>query len=307
MKKRRYHVLKEEDIEFADLEMSFVTWTKERNSSIGAMYNLRADPELGVGRIAVRKIPCACDECQIQAKLPWEPSVDNPQVQQRYRQNEKCSLWTIFEGINDWVIVDCSKPTNKRRLDPVHDSLIRDSHRVILEKEAVRTSERIVRDNIGAITTDDPAADGYYLVQWSGQPYQTEQAATTLPDTNPSTIVPQGEWLCVAKYLNKVPRAKRWYTRSTVCVTVRLQHTIATNLHLEPVSATNKLPNTCNKAVAQRKGAKHLSGMLHNELVSEIARRDMMDHIEENDDIELASDEEGDSEISNNEDSDNSE
>jgi hypothetical protein len=113
--------------------------------------------------------------------------------------------------------------------------------------------------------------------------------------------------LCVAKYLNKVPRAKRWYTRSTVCVTVRLQHTIATNLHLEPVSATNKLPNTCNKAVAQRKGAKHLSGMLHNELVSEIARRDMMDHIEENDDIELASDEEGDSEISNNEDSDNSE
>jgi hypothetical protein len=126
----------------------------------------------------------------MQAKLTWEPSIDNPQVQQWYRQNEKCALWTIFEGINDWVIVDCSKPTNKRRLDTVHDSLIKDSHRVILEKEAVRTtSKRIVRDNIGAITTDDPAADGYYLVQWSGQPYQTEQAATTLPDTNPPTIV----------------------------------------------------------------------------------------------------------------------
>jgi hypothetical protein len=47
--------------------------------------------------------------------------------------------------------------------------------------------------------------------------------------------------------------------------------------------------------------------MLHNELVSEIARRDMMDHIKENDDIELASNEEEESEISNNEDSDNSE
>jgi hypothetical protein len=82
MKKRRYHVLKEEDIEFADLEMSFVTWTKERNSSIGTMYNLWADPELGVGRIAVRKISRACDECQMQAKLTWEPSIDNPQVQQ---------------------------------------------------------------------------------------------------------------------------------------------------------------------------------------------------------------------------------
>jgi hypothetical protein len=29
---------------------------------------------------------------------------------------------------------------------------------------------KIVRGNIGAISTDDPAADGYYLVEWSGQP-----------------------------------------------------------------------------------------------------------------------------------------
>jgi hypothetical protein len=82
---------------------------------------------------------------------------------------------------------------------------------------------------------------------------------------------------------------------------------MATNLHLEPVSASNKLPNTCNKEVAQHKAAKKLSEILHNELVSEIACRDMMDYIEENDDIESASDEEGEFGISNNEDSDNSE
>jgi hypothetical protein len=306
MKRRRYHVLKEEDIEFADLEMSFVTWTKEKYSSIGAMYNLRADPELGVGRIALRKIPCACDECQAQAKIPWEPSVGQANNQPRYKENKECALWSIFEGLNNWVIVDCSKPTNARKEDPDHEILIKESHRVILEKEAARTSEKIIIGNIGAISTDDPAADGYYLVEWSGHPYQTELVATSLQDTNPPTIVPKGEWLCVAQYLNKVPRAKGWYTQSTVCVTVRLQQVIASNLHLQPLSSTNKLPNTCNKTVAQRKAAKKLSGHLHDVLLSEIARRDMMDHFEDTDDVEVASDEEEEFDVTENEDSDNS-
>jgi hypothetical protein len=130
----------------------------------------------------VRKIPYACDECQTQAKFPWEPSVNNPQVQQQYCQKEEGALWTIFEVINDWLIVDYSKPTNKRRLDPVHDSLIKDSHCAILEKKAVRMSKKIVRNKIGVITTDDPAADGYYLVQpvvWSTVPDRAGRDHTT--------------------------------------------------------------------------------------------------------------------------------
>ena len=63
MKTRKYHVLKEEDIEFASFEMSFVRWTTESRSSIGALYNILAEPKLGVGKIAVRLISCACDAC----------------------------------------------------------------------------------------------------------------------------------------------------------------------------------------------------------------------------------------------------
>jgi hypothetical protein len=70
---------------------------------------------------------------------------------------------------------------------------------VILEKEAAWTSEKIVSGNIGAISTDNPAANGYYLVELSGQLYQTELVATSLQDTNPPTIVPKGEWLCVGQ------------------------------------------------------------------------------------------------------------
>jgi hypothetical protein len=106
------------------------------------------------------------------------------------------------------VIVDCSKPANARKEDPDHEILIKESHCMILEKEVARTSEKNVNGNIGAISTDDSAADGYYLVEWSGQPYQTEQVATSLQDTNPPLIVPKGKCLCLAHYLNKVPQAK---------------------------------------------------------------------------------------------------
>ena len=144
-------------------------------------------------------------------------------------------------------------------------------------------------------------------MEWSGHPYQTELVATSLQDTNPPTIVPKGKWLCVVHYLNKVPRAKRWYTQSTVCVTVQLQQAIASNLHLQPLSSTNKLPNTCNKTVPHCKAAKKLSGHLHDVLLSEIACQDLMDHFEDTNDIKVASDEEDEFDVTKNEDSDNSE
>jgi hypothetical protein len=73
-------------------------------------------------------------------------------------------------------------------------------------KESADISEKIVNGNIGAILADNPAADGYYLMEWSGHPYQTEQVATSLlQDTTPPMIVPKGKWSCIAHYLNKLP------------------------------------------------------------------------------------------------------
>jgi hypothetical protein len=80
--------------------------------------------------------------------------------------------------------------------------------------------KQIVSANVGAISTDDPLTDGYYMIQWDGAPYETEAAITTLQGTMPSTFVSKGEWLCAAFYWYKVPRTKHWYTSSRACVTV---------------------------------------------------------------------------------------
>jgi hypothetical protein len=304
MKTRTYHVLKEEDIEFASLEMSFVRWTTEPRSSIGAMYNIRADPKLGVGKIAVRRIPCACDACQTQADECWDPNIEDPEDQPRYHLNKNCALWSIFEGLNNWNIVDCSKPVPKKKSDAEHERLIQDSHRIILEQRAVRTREKIVSANIGAISTDDPLTDGYYMIQWDGAPYETEAAITTLQGTMPPAVVFKGEWLCDAFYWYKVPRAKRWYTPSRARLTVRLRQVVAANVVMESPSQTNKLPNTCNKSIATRKGAKRLCETRHQEILSEIARTEVLDHLEDTDDLEIMSDDEENQEIRSDSDDD---
>jgi len=38
---------------------------------ISAMYNFRADPDLGIGKIAIRRIYCACDGCMDQLNSVW--------------------------------------------------------------------------------------------------------------------------------------------------------------------------------------------------------------------------------------------
>ena len=58
-------------------------------SGTKACYNYRADPDLGLGWIAVRRIPCACKACIDQLKLPWDHS-KGKQDQPRYKRNPKC-------------------------------------------------------------------------------------------------------------------------------------------------------------------------------------------------------------------------
>ena len=43
---------------------------------------------------------------------------------------------------------------------------------MVLEKGNIRTMDRIEVGKVGSMGTDDPEADGYYLVKWIQEPYQ---------------------------------------------------------------------------------------------------------------------------------------
>ena len=64
------------------------------------MYNIRCDPDLGVGKATVRRIPCACLFCIEQLNLSWDKNEEDTN-KRRYGINKECLNWNIFEGLND--------------------------------------------------------------------------------------------------------------------------------------------------------------------------------------------------------------
>ena len=240
------------------------------------MCNRRADPDLGLGRVAVRRIPCACEACRSQFNQDWEPNVDATE-QKRYASSTTCILWDIFEGLNDWNIV---------QLVPGFDNdeeEIQTIHRIVLDARI--ESLNVEEQNVGAFQTEDPDSDGYYLVKWTSQPYRLEENRE-LTEYNPPILVPKGELVADAVYFNPVPRAPRWYTPSGTSTTVRLQQVIEANLKVgSELNGSSILPNLCNKTEARRKGALRVSEHDHGCLLDEISRMEIIDFVEDKDDI----------------------
>jgi hypothetical protein len=76
---------------------------KGQFNGICAHYNIRTDPDLGMGWAALCWIPCGCDSCKDQLGRPWVPGVD-VFVQQRYAGNKECMFWPSYKGADDWKI-----------------------------------------------------------------------------------------------------------------------------------------------------------------------------------------------------------
>ena len=138
-------------------------------------------------------------------------------------------------------------------------------------------AQQVEIGSYGALATDDPDAKGYYVLQWTSNPY-TLQDDTELTEYDPPEIVEKGTLVCEGNYLNKVPRAKDWYTPSLVKAIARLQFVIDPNLFLEEESNVCKLPNNCDKRQARQLGAMHIPKQVHALLIDEIIRRDTLDY-----------------------------
>ena len=88
-----------------------ITFAKGRFNGLRAYYNIRTDPDLGLGFAALRRVACGCNACKEQLGRPWLPCVDMYE-QPRYSANDGCVLWRSYEGANDWKIF---------QLEPVND------------------------------------------------------------------------------------------------------------------------------------------------------------------------------------------
>jgi hypothetical protein len=288
MRVRFYHEQKAEAVLFGGLkyEMKGLPTGMRRNGLL-ARYNIRADPDLGIGKIAVRRIPCACNGCIAQLDMLWVPGV-KPAEQGRYATSKTCHWRSIFiqndeAGLNDWVIAD---------LVPKKESCEEEeegAYMIYLESLAEEAKKEIRAGKTGAFATEDQDFDGYYLVEWVREPRVLEEPMT-LDEYDPPIHLPIGELVCDAIYLERIPGAKTWWYKTELAVTVRLQQVLMTDLKLLPMSQQNK-PGSASRRLVTEQQAKKLTEEGHLRLVDEIGRRNIADHYEEENDIGEESDE----------------
>ena len=102
---------------------------------------------MGVGKIAVRRIPCSCHQCLKQLSLPWDDNKDW-YSQPRYAQNKECEKWNVFQGTNDWEIakIKFTKGTDEK--------LVEDFPKLVLQDIEVSVSMNISEGRFGALNVD---------------------------------------------------------------------------------------------------------------------------------------------------------
>ena len=65
------------------------------------LYHIYACPELGLQKIAMRRIPCHCQHCRMNLRLPWKLNVE-PQKQPRFQLSQHCKYKDILGEENRW-------------------------------------------------------------------------------------------------------------------------------------------------------------------------------------------------------------
>jgi hypothetical protein len=198
-------------------------------------------------------------------------------------------LWPVFEGHNDWEIVDICPGGN------TGDEEMEDVYATVLESIADVMASEIEQGKIGAVSTVD---ENYYLLQWTSLPYRIE-GDQFLDEYDPPIHVRHGELVCEAEYLTELLRAKGWYYPTDIKTVVRLQQVLASDIKMSPITAPdNLLPQggwpqreppfdkhgKRPERIAQLQHAEKSTKILdtdHDEIIEEMRRRQLLEYEEQ--------------------------
>ena len=162
---------------------------------------------MGLGYCAARRIPCACNSCVEKLKLAWDNARDKKD-QPRYSRNQKCVKWEMFQGLNDWKIVETfAKNNNDRDSEKVK--------RTILRKRRSDMSGLIKMGETAAYAVEDKNANGFYLVKWTSEPYADQETK---------------QLMCKGFWYNTYPNCTDIYFVMDTEVAVRVQYVLATRI-----------------------------------------------------------------------------
>ena len=285
LSQRFYHVHSFHELTYPSLCKATVGWDKrsnEKGNGILHHYNLRADPKLGYGYVAVRRIPCACDACVCQLKEPW---ISNKAFyeQPRYMSNNRhCLLWTVLGELNNWKLISIidSKPSSTK----LSSNVTRNIFKRTLQNRAQAMASLIVEGNLGAIATSDvKARSGYYVFKFLSCPYVLQEKLF-----NGSETISASELVCDISWYFQVHESSVMYYPSdendiSQHTTIRVQHVIDENLRYNNLTHQKSLPKQMRSQFSplKNKNTIILTNECHDNIIQTIEERNHMDYEED--------------------------
>ena len=284
LSERHYYVQDPNKVRYCTLSIGTKGWNKcsgQMGNGIQHHYNFRADPDIGVGFIAVRRIPCACKSCTHQLSLPWEVGKAFDQQQRYLNDNDQCDLWYSLGSLNNWKLisfVDRKRPQSNR-LSSTTKSIFNET----IRNRALSLSSLIEIDKYAAISTDDNnTMSGYYICIIRSLPYYLQRQFRLNHEH-----IPKGELVCDMTYLNPVPRCHTLFSHglkdeTSLDTTVRVQHII------DPRVKWKSLDTPMEVHTSMRSKYNHLISLntivideqCHHDIIEKIYSRSHLEHSE---------------------------
>jgi len=140
---------------------------------------------------------------------------------------------------------------------------------VVLRHMTTSVARSIKIGNVGACAFDQGKGERggeeeCHLVEFASLPF-TDQGGDKCA------------WKVNCLWLNSVPGARCWCTKSTNETTLSVVYLVATDLQMHPISPTNMVRNLQVRKDAERLGALRLSNDSHDFILDEIERRERLE------------------------------
>jgi len=228
---------------------------RPQHNGIAAHHGFYFDHHLGPLVCMARRLPCFCEACEKKINQDWDVPDEYsrskrpipPMKQSKFKLSLDCKYHNELnaDDLNNWKLITMEKKKSGEK----EDQQEKDLYDLIHEYRTEHQGQSIQIGDFAAVNTSDDGkkkggpADGYYLVQWVGEPFELEE---DMHDYADEKFLPKGELMCEAIYWSAIgTRAPRWYTPPddpNTSYPIRVQYVLATNLQMHDISNNNKLP-----------------------------------------------------------------